>query len=97
MNKKQYYIYLMMNYANTVIYIGVTNNLQKRIYEHKNKIIKGFTSKYKVNKLVYFEIFDDVKTAIEREKQLKAGSRARKIAIIVRNNPNFRDLYPNII
>jgi len=68
MNSKQYYAYFMTNFEETTLYIGVTNDLERRIYEHKNKLIKGFTNKYNLKKLVYYEIFDDINTAIEREK-----------------------------
>jgi len=72
------YVYLLTNKSNTVIYTGVTNNLPKRVYEHKEKLIRGFTSKYNVNKLVYFEAYDSIQDAIAREKQIKAGSRRKK-------------------
>ena len=83
----------MSNNANTVIYIGVTNNLQKRIYEHKEKLIEGFTKKYNIIKLVYYEEFDNIVDAIEREKQIKGGSREKKIDLIKSINPEFKDLY----
>ena len=95
--KKQYYVYLLTNFTNAVIYTGVTKDLVRRVYEHKNKLTKGFTSKYNVNKLVYFEIFDDPESAIIREKQIKAGSRQKKIDLITKENPEFRDLYEEII
>ena len=95
--KKQYYVYLMTNYTNNVIYTGVTKDIVRRTYEHKHQLIKGFTSKYNVSKLVYFELFDDTKTAIAREKQIKAGSRQKKINLIIKNNPKFRDLYGEIV
>lgn len=72
---KQYYIYIMTNKNNTVIYTGVTNNLKRRVYEHKEKLASGFTEKYNINKLVYYEIFNNVNNAIAREKQIKGGSR----------------------
>jgi putative endonuclease len=90
------YIYLMTNNANTVIYTGVTNNLQKRIFEHKEKLVEGFTKKYNIVKLVYFEQFDDIKNAIEREKQIKGGSRKKKINLIKSINPEFKDLYNDL-
>lgn len=93
---EQYYVYLATNYTNTVIYTGVTNNLIKRIYEHKNQTVVGFTSQYKVNKLVYFEVFNDVNEAISREKQIKAGSRQKKLDLIIKSNPSFTDLYQEI-
>ena len=72
---KDYYVYILSNKANTVLYIGVTNNLERRIYEHKNGVLEGFTKKYNVHKLVYFEMCGDIKDAIAREKQLKKWSR----------------------
>ena len=97
MKQKHYYTYLMINHTNTTIYTGVTDDLVRRVYEHKNKITKGFTDRYNVNKLVYFEQCDDVLSAIAREKQIKAGSRQKKIDLIVKDNPKYEDLYPNII
>lgn len=79
--------------SNTVIYTGVTSNLQKRIYEHKRKMIDGFTKKYNLTKLVYFEQFSDIKNAISREKQIKAGSRKKKLDLIRTLNSSFKDLY----
>jgi putative endonuclease len=93
---KNYYIYLMTNKNNTVIYTGVTNDLIRRIYEHKNKLVEGFTKKYNIIKLVYYEIFDDPESAINREKQIKAGSRQKKINLINSMNPQWEDLYNNI-
>ena len=87
----------MTNSTNTVLYIGVTANLIKRVNEHKEKLIKGFTQKYNLTKLVYFEIFEDIEEAIKREKQLKAGSRKKKIALITKDNPFCRDLYDKIV
>lgn len=86
----------MMNKGNTVIYTGVTSDLKKRIYEHKEKIIDGFTKKYNINKLVYYEVFEDIENAILREKQIKSGSREKKLALIKSINPGFLDLYDNI-
>lgn len=87
----------MTNKVNTVLYVGVTNNLVKRVYQHKNKLASSFTSKYNIDKLVYFEVFEDINEAIAREKQIKAGSRKKKIDLIVKFNPTFKDLYPDII
>ena len=97
MNSKQFYVYIATNKINTVLYTGVTNNLIKRIYEHKNKVVAGFTSKYNINKLVYYEIFEDIDGAIKREKQIKGGSRQKKIDLINKQNPIFKDLYGEII
>jgi len=93
MIKKQYYIYLLTNQNNTVIYAGVTSNLTKRVWEHKNKLVKGFTQRYNINKLLYYEIYDDPENAISREKQIKAGSRKNKIDLIKSINPEWIDLY----
>ncbi len=95
--KDQYYIYIMTNKHNTVLYTGVTNNLIRRIYEHKEKLASGFTKRYNINKLVYYEVFQDVYNAISREKQIKSGSRQKKIDLINRLNPDWKDLYKEII
>lgn len=87
-----YYVYIMTNSKNTTFYIGVTNNLIKRAYEHKNKLVEGFTSKYKINKLVYFEKTNDINIAIAREKQLKNWHREWKVNLIRNQNPNFKDI-----
>ena len=94
----QYYVYILTNSHNTVLYIGVTNDLRKRVYEHKNHLDKGsFTAQYNIEKLVYFEVSSDVKAAIEREKQLKGGNRKRKNKLIESKNPNWDDLYHVIL
>ena len=85
-------IYIMTNYLETSLYIGVTSNLQKRVWEHKNKVVKGFTEKYNVNKLVYYELTDSIETAINREKQLKRWHREWKINLIKEMTPEFKDL-----
>jgi len=90
MNKS--YVYFLTNKNNTVIYIRVTSDLEKRIYQHKSKTYKGFTSKNNCDKLVYYETFNDINQAISREKQLKAGNRIRKEALINSINPNWDDL-----
>ena len=87
----------MTNDRNTVLYVGVTANLLKRAWEHKNNVVKGFTQKYNVHKLVYYEVFDAIESAIMREKQLKAGSRKKKEELINKKNPEWRDLYEEII
>ena len=89
---KKSYIYFMTNKNNTVIYIGVSGNLLIRVYQHKTKSYKGFTFKYNCDKLVYFEEFDDIYEAIEREKQLKASNRKRKVGLIEQENPTWEDL-----
>ena len=94
---EQSYIYIMTNFRNTTLYIGVTNNLIRRVYEHKNKMIDGFTKRYNLNKVIYYEIFNDIKTAIEREKQLKNFSRQKKIDLIKSMNPDWNDLYETLL
>lgn len=92
--KKSGYVYIITNQHHTVLYVGVTSNLPGRIGKHKDKYYpKSFTAKYNVDKLVYFEVFDSIVTAIEREKQLKAGSRKKKEALINSSNPAWRDLF----
>jgi putative endonuclease len=88
---KQYYIYIMANRSKT-LYIGVTNNLERRLYEHKHLLVAGFTSTYKMTRLVYFEEMSDVYAAIAREKHLKGWLRAKKVALIESINPGWRDL-----
>ena len=87
-----YYIYILSNWNNKVIYIGVTGDLLRRLYEHKNKQAEGFTKKYNVNKLIYFEEYNDVKDAIKREKHLKGWRREKKISLIEEKNPEWIDL-----
>ena len=87
---------MITNEYNTTLYIGVTNNLIRRMYEHKNKLVNGFSAKYNLNKLVYFETCESIESAILREKQLKKYSRAKKEQLIYQMNPNKNDLYPAI-
>ncbi len=94
--KKQSFIYITTNKNNTVLYAGVTSDLKKRIWEHKQKLVQGFAKKYNIDKLVYYEICDNIKQAIEREKQIKAGSRKKKTDLIVSINKEYRDLYDEI-
>jgi len=82
MPAKQFYVYIMTNKWNSVLYTGMTNNLRQRVYQHKQKLVEGFTKKYNVTKLVYFKVFDDVASAIKREKQIKAGPRRKKEQLI---------------
>ena len=89
---KTYFVYILSNKANTVLYVGVTNNLERRVYEHKNKLIDGFTKRYNVNKLVYFETTSDVEEAIKREKALKNLVRRKKEELINSINPEWVDL-----
>ena len=88
----QYYVYILASKKNGTLYIGITYDLERRVFEHKNKIVKGFTSKYNVTNLVYFEVFGQVLDAIKREKQLKKWNRQWKINLIVEENPNWNDL-----
>ncbi|MBA7644284.1 hypothetical protein ES703_52026 [subsurface metagenome] len=90
---RQYYVYIMTNESNTVLYTGVTNNLTRRVYEHKEKLVDGFARKYKITKLVYYEVFEDIENAILREKQIKGGSRQKKIELINSMNMGWRELY----
>ncbi len=90
--EKRGYVYILTNKNNTTLYTGVTSNLPKRIYEHKNKLVDGFSKKYNLDKLVYYEIFDEIIEAISREKQIKAGSRKKKIELINSQNPEWEDL-----
>ena len=94
---KQSSVYIMTNYNKTTLYIGVTNNLVRRVYEHKHKLVDGFTKRYNLIILVYYEVFDNIENAIIREKQLKAGSRQKKIDLINSLNPSWQDLYNSII
>ncbi len=94
---KKYYVYILTNFTNTVLYTGITNNLVRRVYEHKQKLVKGFTQKYHVDKLIYFEIFQDPETAINREKSIKNLLRSKKIVLIKSFNAEFLDLYEKIV
>ena len=96
MISRHYYVYIMTNKHNTVLYTGVTNNLRRRVWQHKEKLIEGFTKRYNVTKLVYCEMFDDVGTAIAREKQIKAGSRQKKVDLVNSINGEWRDLFDEV-
>jgi len=93
---KQYYVYIITNKNNRVLYTGITNDLKRRVYEHKEKLISGFSKKYNVSKLVYYEIFEDPENAILREKKIKAGSRQKKIDLINTMNKEWDDLYEGL-
>ena len=95
-NRKQYYVYIMTNKINTVLYTGITSDLKKRIWEHKERVIDGFTKKYNINKLIFFEIYNDPENAILREKQIKANSRTKKVELIIGINPEWKDLYDKL-
>ena len=92
---KVYFVYILASAKNGTLYIGVTNNLARRVWEHKNKIVEGFTCKYEVNKLVYYEDYSEIEYAIKREKRLKEWSRQWKIDLIEKNNSQWLDLYEN--
>ena len=93
---RQYYVYILANKGNTVLYTGVTNDLRRRAYEHREKLINGFTQKYNVNKLVYYELFDDPANAISREKQIKAGPRRKKVDLVNSMNGEWADLFEGL-
>lgn len=86
----------MTNKINSVLYTGITNNLKRRVFEHKNKLVEGFTKKYNIDKLIFYEVYDDINIAIAREKQIKGGSRAKKISLIEEANNSWNDLYEEI-
>jgi putative endonuclease len=94
---KQYYVYILASKKNGTLYIGVTNNLPKRVYEHKNNLIEGFTRKYNVHNLVYYESYSDIYAVIAREKAIKKWKRAWKIELIEKSNPLWKDLYCDIV
>ena len=93
---KQGYVYILTNGKNGTLYVGVTSDLVKRIWQHKNKFVEGFSKKYDLNKLVYYEAFDNIENAIEREKQLKGKLRQKKLDLINKTNPKWFDLYDDI-
>ena len=97
MTEKKGYVYILANENNTVLYVGITSNLIKRVYEHKANFVEGFTNKYKIHKLVCYEVFEEIVNAITREKQIKGWLRSRKIALVEEFNPNWDDLYKTII
>ncbi len=94
---RPYYVYILASKKNGTLYLGVTNDIAKRVYEHKNNLVDGFTKKYSVHCLVYFEVCEDVRVAIQREKNIKKWRRRWKIELIEKNNPDWRDLYFEVI
>ena len=94
---KTSYVYILTNGINGTLYVGVTSDLIKRIWQHKNKLVKGFSEQYNLTQLVYYEIADDITSAITREKQLKAGNRNSKLALINNSNKDWLDLYPTLL
>lgn len=93
---KEYWTYIMVNIGNTTLYTGITNNLQRRVYEHREKLIDGFTKKYNLTKLVFFERFNSPEQAIVAEKRIKGWVRSKKIRLIESKNPKWEDLYENL-
>jgi putative endonuclease len=94
--EKQYFVYILTNKRHTVLYTGVTSDLQKRVYQHRMRLTPGFTSRYNVDKLVFYEVADNPYAAISREKQIKGGSRKKKIDLINSMNPQWLDLYETL-
>lgn len=94
---RRYYVYLATNRGRTVIYTGVTRDIRRRIYQHRQGVVAGFTQRYRVGILLYFEVFGDPYTAISREKQIKNGSRQKKLDLIAKSNPGWRDLWGEIL
>ena len=97
MNHQTYYVYIMASKRNGTLYIGVTNDLIRRVYEHKNNLVEGFTNKFRVHKLVYWEQSENVDSALQREKQLKKWNRQWKLALIEEHNANWQDLYAQLL
>ncbi|MFA5399491.1 MAG: GIY-YIG nuclease family protein [Dehalococcoidia bacterium] len=96
MSERHFYVYIITNWNNTVLYTGVTNDLKRRVYEHKEKLAEGFTKRYNLTKLVYYEVAENSESAILREKQIKAGSRQDKAELIAGFNKSWTDLYPDL-
>jgi len=96
MGARNFYVYILASRIGGTLYVGVTNDLIRRVYEHRSDAVEGFTKRYDVHRLVYFECFDEIEQAIHREKRLKKWTRAWKIALIEKDNPNWIDLYPQI-
>ena len=94
---KNGFVYILTNKNNTVLYTGVTSDLVKRVYEHKNKLVKSFSSRYNCDKLVYYEMGEEIEGCILREKQIKAGSRQKKIELVESINPEWNDLYEELL
>jgi putative endonuclease len=96
LKERIYYVYILASGIGGTLYVGVTNNLVRRVYEHREKLLKGFTEKYNVSRLVYYEQFGEIGLALQRERRLKKWNRAWKIELIEERNPNWVDLYPSI-
>jgi len=91
-----FYVYILSSVNNRVLYIGITSDLIKRVWQHKNKQVEGFTKKYNVDRLVYYEVFDDPKNAIKREKNMKEWKRIWKVELVEKDNPEWKDLYESL-
>ena len=96
MPPRDYYVYILTNEASTVLYTGVTNDLKRRVFEHRNHVVPGFASRFNVHRLVYYEMGGDISSAMKREKAIKGGSRRRKMQLVDEFNPTWRDLYDEI-
>lgn len=96
MSERYYYVYILASLSNSTVYVGVTSDLLRRVYEHKKGFVSGFSKKYNCKKLVYYEIFSDVEVALNREKQIKKWRREKKDALMDRINPNWEDLYEKL-
>ena len=94
---KTYFVYILTNWNNKVMYVGVTNDLVRRMYEHRRGVVDGFTKKYNVHKLVYYEVYGDIRMAIEREKEIKGWRREKKNFLVNKSNPDWRDLYEDLL
>ena len=94
--KEKFYVYIMAKARNSTFYVGVTSDLARRVWEHKNKVTEGFTEKYEIKSLVYYEIFDDAENAFRREKRLKKWNRTWKMRVIEEMNPDWKDLYEDV-
>ena len=97
MEGRSFFVYVMSNKYRTVFYTGITNNLVRRVFEHRNKLIEGFTKKYNASELIYYEQFGDPENAIVREKQIKDYRRSKKIDLVQKQNPEMKDLYPVLV
>ena len=97
MNEKKGYVYILTNKGHNVFYVGITSDLIKRVFEHKNKFVEGFSKKYNIDQLMYYEVFENIEEAIQREKQIKGLLRSKKIALIEKMNPKWEDLYLKLL
>ena len=97
MKQPKYYLYIMTNRRNTVLYKGVTNDLARRVHEHRQRLVSGFSNHYRTSKLVYYEVFEDAENANQRERQIKGGSRRKKVELIELANASWRDLFGEVV